>query len=96
MSIPQWNDVYGNEYEDGDRETGPSWKEFEEMQKSLSTIEDFMKGVIEEIFGDQEIIPDRLCWYLDEIAHQVDLKLPNKEIRLKKMESLAHSANLEE
>jgi hypothetical protein len=96
MNIPQWNDVYPTEYDDGDREYPPSWRDFEEMQKSLSTIEDFLKGVLDEVFGEQELNPDRLSWYLDEIAHQVDVKIPNKQIRLKRLEALAHSANLGE
>lgn len=85
MNIPQWNEVYPYGQEDEYVEERPSWREFEQMQNRLATIEDFMKGVIQEVFGDDELVPDRLTWYLDEIANQVDLQVPNKEVNLQRV-----------
>lgn len=60
----------------------PDWKEFEDMKCKLSTIEDYLKGVIDELYNDEELDLMRMEDYLDEIACQVGLKIPDKILRI--------------
>ena len=70
---PSWSDN-GDYYDSG--EDTPSWSDLQDRDKKLETIEDFFKGVLNEIYGTDQLDSDRLEWYLDEIAYQLDVPLP--------------------
>lgn len=64
----------------------PSWRDLQDRDKKLDTIEDFFKGILGELYGNNELDRRKLEWYLDEIAHQFEIKLPEKPLMLARPE----------
>lgn len=64
----------------------PRWEDLQTRDKKLETIEDFFKGALHEIYGTDELDYQRLEWYLDEIAHQLELKLPERPMMIMRLE----------
>ena len=62
----------------------PSWKDVENRDEKLEHIEDYFKGVIEELYNDEEIDIMRLEDYLAEIAHSLMLTMPDKKLMIKR------------
>ena len=60
----------------------PSWKDIENRDEKLEHIEDYFKGVLEELYNDDEIDIMRLEDYLAEIAHSLMLTMPDKKLMI--------------
>lgn len=56
--------------------------DFNEKTKKLEIVEEFFSGVISELYGSNEINPEKLEWLLDELAYQLDLKLPEGKLKI--------------
>ena len=80
---PSWigNSDYFDEYDDR-----PTWRDIQDRDKKLETIEDFFKGVLDELYGNSELDPLRLEDYLEEIAYQLEMKVPERPMMIMRPE----------
>lgn len=65
-------------------EDRPTLQEFEDRERRLENIEEYIHGVLSEIYGDKDLDIYSLEWYLEELASQVGVNIPKKQIRLQR------------
>lgn len=60
------------------------YKRQQKVEEDLKGAQDYFEGVVKEIFSNEELDLPRLYWYLEELGAYLDVKVPKKQLNLKR------------
>lgn len=76
MDGPEDEDLACVMYEDLKRQ--------DKIEKDLAHVKDYMQGILNEIYCDDELDTARLYDYLEEIASVLEIDMPKRRLNLKR------------